>query len=58
VFAGKPEQTEAEDFEKQKISGINVYVDKRNPISPEGLKVLLKGSVKFRRLVVDGFVLY
>jgi len=58
VFAGKPEKAEAEDFEKQEISGISVYVDKRNPINPDGLKVLLKGSTKFRRLVVDGFVLY
>lgn len=47
-----------EEYDKLEISGVNVYVEKKSPVSPQGLEVNLKGFSSFKRLVVDGFVLY
>lgn len=56
MYAGKPEVEE--EFDMMEISGLNVYVDKTAPVSDKGLEVYLKGFGNFKRLVVDGFVLY
>ena len=54
VYVGKPDYEEG--FNKLEIDGINIYVDKNNPIEKEGLKIDLRGFGSFKRLVVNGFI--
>lgn len=54
VYAGKPETEE--DFHYTQVEGLNVYIDKKSPMDPEGLEVDLKGIGLFKKLVIEGFL--
>lgn len=52
VFAGKPEALE--DFDKQEVDGINVYVSKDVKAKNGEIRVKLRGFGFFKHLYLDG----
>jgi len=52
VLAGKPDN--ANDYEEIDVDGIKVYVSKSLSVSPNGIKINLKGFAFFKSLVLSG----
>jgi len=52
VLAGKPDN--ANDYEELDVDGIKVYVSKSLNVSPDGVKIDLKGFAFFKSLALSG----